>query len=761
VNAYVTRRIGILLLVFGAALFGQDEGAPLAPVPSASLTISVMAEETGEAVAEAKVQVRGGSVGTTDPDGICLLDGLPARRCQVTVSKEEFATAYLYVNLEPGKEAAMKIALDPEGKIVGIVTNEFGEILPDATCSVYTPDGHKEREKLDENGLFTVDGLSAKKDYTLYVSHQDYCTRILRDVKIPEDTRLLTLEISLDMGAVVKGQVTDSRGGPLQGAQVTASGSRSGAETDAEGMYVLQRLEPKETWVRVSAPGCAPERRQVVPSRMGATLNFRLFPGHRIVGRVVDEEGKPVAGAHVRAYAGYFGSLGEMQTDPEGTFRLDSLPEGKAYLYVYAEGYSNPYTTINTDQKDVSITLYRAGHILGKVTTKAGEPVTEFRVFLSTLGARSGERRGSYPRGFPTQTGMAAISPTGEFEIPGTTTGAPYKVTIVTRDYAPETVPRVMGRSLDSRDRETIVVEKGVAFAGKVLDLSTGSAVPGAEIVLSVQSTKPGRYSSKSRSRPRTMGRLAAGSLTCSSGEGGVFEMSNVAPRSYYVLVTHPDYADLQLGRLSFAAGAGRKARQPDYAALPPATEKGIEGAVLKLSKGASIVGHAYEAEGKPLVGARVVLSGRNRYATTDEQGAYRFDKLPPGRYSVTLYPITSSGVAKGGRTYRTVSVELSDDEDKVLDFRPFDGITLTGRLTGDKKLRKKARVRVQSRGDDAVSVNVVPDSKGRFSVRGLQPGRYTVSAVRYASRRWSTLATRSVTVSEKKAPTVVLRLGE
>ncbi|MEW6357707.1 MAG: carboxypeptidase-like regulatory domain-containing protein [Planctomycetota bacterium] len=727
----------------------------LEDMPTASLAIRVIAEETKEPVAEAKVQVFGGQVAMTDPDGIALMDNLPTGRCRVVVSKEEFAAAYQYVNLEPGREASLEVALGPEGKIIGVVTNEYGEILRDATCSIYTKEGRLEREQLDENGLFTVGGLSLSEDYTLQVYHPEYCTKTLADVTIPKETRLLTIEIALDVGGHVKGRVTDSKGRPVEGARLTAStsGANPTAETDAQGEYLLERLPLEKTWVRVTAPRCAPDRRQVTPDRRGATVNFSLPPGRELAGRIVDEEGKPLDQVAVRPYVSSFGYVAEMVTGEDGRFAFDSLPDEAVTLYCRAQGYSDPRPTVKPGPKDMTVTLYRAGHILGKVVDEAGKPVTEFRVSLGLDSAREGDRRPSYPSRFPYRTGMPIFAPDGAFRIEDATVGAPYRITIYARDYATTTESRIMGIPLDKGDVATITVEKGRTFAGKVVDAASGAPVAGAEIILSMQ--KPEGSSRSYYRLSRSSDGLPTGTLTCSSREDGGFQLDNISPRGYYVAVVHPDYVELELGYIRFSPSSSEsKPKNGGYADIPPAGAQGILGAVFRLSKGAAVSGRCCGEDGKPLAGARVLLSGV-KYVTTGEDGAYRFDKVLPGRYTLTFYEMAS----KSSKAYRSVYVTVQADEELTMDFRPYEGIALNGEVVGDKKLRKSLRIQVEDAGERKCLITTATDSKGRFTVTGLKPGRYRVNALQYDNRRYQTVARETVTVTEEGPTSVTLRI--
>ena len=76
--------------------------------------------------------------------------------------------------------------------------------------------------------------------------------------------------------------------------------TRSGAD----GRFRLPALKPdKPVTVWADAPGLARERRddvRIFPGKDHDIGRLTLLPGTRIVGRVVDAQGKPVAGAGVK-----------------------------------------------------------------------------------------------------------------------------------------------------------------------------------------------------------------------------------------------------------------------------------------------------------------------------------------------------------------------------------------------------------------------------------------------------------------------------
>lgn len=104
--------------------------------------------------------------------------------------------------------------------------------------------------------------------------------------------------------------------------------------SDADGIFLLEGLDPGRCRAVIRAPGFAPWRRDgVLPDDVGYDLgDIELDHGVTIVGQVVDRAERPQIGVTVEitedaAYA-YFAEAA-VRTDHDGWFRVDSLPAGR------------------------------------------------------------------------------------------------------------------------------------------------------------------------------------------------------------------------------------------------------------------------------------------------------------------------------------------------------------------------------------------------------------------------------------------------
>jgi hypothetical protein len=188
----------------------------------------------------------------------------------------------------------------------------------------------------------------------------------------------LTFDIELDPGRTVKGSLIGPDGKPVLGA--TACGlsyspinrhnidysARQENQLLKSADFAATRLDPQK---RRTISFLHKERKlighAVLRSDEKGPLTIRLEPWGTLTGRLVDEQGKPLADVRVSLHASSLpepglGSLQEFRTDREGRFRVEGLlPELKHEL-----------TLTDGARKKVSLT---AGDQLKGLAVPAGE----------------------------------------------------------------------------------------------------------------------------------------------------------------------------------------------------------------------------------------------------------------------------------------------------------------------------------------------------------------------------------------------------
>jgi hypothetical protein len=164
----------------------------------------------------------------------------------------------------------------------------------------------------------------------------------------------------------VSGYVTDGRGEPIPAAIVTLVKSSSNDKpitrtvTDGDGLFVMTKV-PFDAYyhVRATAPGhiIGYDWVKVTKDEPRDTATIRLWSGGTIRGRVLSEEGEPVAGADVTAAfdvaRGFgFDPQAVTTTDKDGNYTLRKVPLG--YIAVRAVAPGRALVTENVYLRDTA-----------------------------------------------------------------------------------------------------------------------------------------------------------------------------------------------------------------------------------------------------------------------------------------------------------------------------------------------------------------------------------------------------------------------
>jgi protocatechuate 3,4-dioxygenase beta subunit/thiol-disulfide isomerase/thioredoxin len=279
----------------------------------------------------------------------------------------------------------------------------------------------------------------------------------LLDLRFEPDGPVVPSEEAREQAAPVKVHVTDQDGKPIADALVTLDAHtrnlRVTAKTDKEGYAT----------VAPAFPGLAGTRQSVLVTKEGMAgilfvdlkdvgpeteLTAKLRPTRTLSGRVVDEDGKPVAGATGEIWEHGGPRSREpgrprvvwdkhVVSDAEGRWSCPSAPDlsGKSVQVRWATvgyvddrwggHYSGQLTMTDLLSGKAVSTLHRGTDLSGVVTNEAGEPVP---------GAKVAQGEDRFPSNAPPATVTDAD---GRFEFDGV---APEKLvlTVTAKGYAPE-----------------------------------------------------------------------------------------------------------------------------------------------------------------------------------------------------------------------------------------------------------------------------------------------------------------------------------
>ena len=319
----------------------------------------------------------------------------------------------------------------PMKQISGVVTDPVGAPVAGAIVTFYPGFQSNAVAVTDSQGRYQVE-LRTSGAWTGPVG--PYAYLIVRDtnrnlayIRGPQDSAV-GLTIRLQPGVNISVNVKDTQGRPIANAvaQVTPMVSRSGTAlkpdlvTDAEGRIEMKALpRGHDILLNIHAEGYGGKFLQ---ARAAETDMVEYqFPDvtlaaadKEVSGRVVDEQGNPVAGMGVMTSVGNHPL--SATTDDQGRFSIKGVTDETFNLSVNRTGSSGNAKARGGD-KDVVIHLGRnptqpPAFVEGTVTDQSNQPVAGARVALIPLNGPNNytDEQGHYRIDLPTGvTGVAAF----------------------------------------------------------------------------------------------------------------------------------------------------------------------------------------------------------------------------------------------------------------------------------------------------------------------------------------------------------------
>jgi len=492
--------------------------------------------------------------------------------------------------------------------------------------------------------------------------------------------------------AVVTGRVVTEAGAPVGGAVVAVEPSEGARErsaaryaaSDAAGRFRLVGIAPGKHRLNAVASGLSTSDGMQLELRAAETRDVEVVVKTRTrVSGVVLSGGRPVAGAHVGASSVDSGWSRESISREDGHFALERVPLGQIRLDAEPFEVVTP-TSLRVDasgRDDVVIEVRPMACLAGRVL-RHGQPARDVELslgsadsfeWLRTDGAGRFERRGLPPSRY-TLTPMSQALGAGGDEL------------VVD-----------LARGQCKRDLELTLSMNGT-IAGRVVD-QDGRALADATVTWT-----------------RTDGKDTGWSPTDAEGRYRAWGLSGGGE---YTVTINPSVGSLV--KLAPASGSFPVVALADGDAHH-------DGANLSVRvRRRSIAGRVLDASGAPVADVRVELTPETPEddfafwrnlprALTDTEGRFHVEGLREPSYTVR------ARAADGGATLVHGVAAGRDDVTLRLDSPG----TIEGQVVGFTHAPEAYAWRIDMDSDFAAAV----ETSGRFQLRGLAAGHYTVVAL-------------------------------
>ncbi|MCI0650959.1 MAG: sigma-70 family RNA polymerase sigma factor [Planctomycetes bacterium] len=719
----------------------------------------------------------------SDGRGRFLLEGLAPGNHSVRAEHAQWARAYASEVAAGSRDVELRMAKG--GSISGHVVGPAGESVAGAKVSASEWFGEDDADATtDSAGSFRIDHVAAGKS-RLVVIAEGYPAKHVPGIEVQDGEETQGIRVTLEAGAVIAGKVVDAAGVAIAEAAV-AIGSTSReffipthhAKTDEAGRFRISGVKAG-TQLRGHArhPGYLTGKIAEFTAEAGEQElpRIALGAGASVAGRVLDEDGNPIAGAGVELSKQHSMAGGVIKEAIElelfeggepmlpgkravsahdGTYRIAAIDAGNYSLKARADGYAAFRGEPFQIQEDAAVegrdvVLARGLAIHGTVVSRSGVPVAGAKV-TATQGSPGFMHDhwlapGADPKGLIEEIEDGALArfggrphttttdADGHFEIAGLESGQ-HSVTATADGFGSTRLTEIAAGG----GAVQVTLESSGSLAGVVLDAATGDPVRD--------------FSLKVGKRSVPILEDALHSLEISNfdffGQGehfqspdGRFQKAELAAGSYDVEVRAKGFSLFEAKNVAIVAGE----------------EQLLE---VRLEPGGSIEGQVVNHRGEPIEGAtvarateeeaggtmRMVMAvavtddsdgesitmelGSGDSVRTDKEGKFLIEGLPEGTIDLKVshkdyMDHTVEGVDVARRRVKNVGRVTLEK-----------GGTIFG--TVNNAAGKSVHIMIMKETEQGFPggmprmVNV--DRSGNYSQSGLAPGRYSLHVQRIDS---------------------------
>ena len=590
--------------------------------PGDPVLIRVLHDPDGYPVPEASIKILGPhkvtlAEGQTNLDGTYRLTAPPLCAVTIWADHPQYApTPSQELDLKEGHQKVIVFQMIDGRTVTGVVSaSKTRDPIYEATVS---SEGRFART--DAAGRYRLDGLPAK---SLYIrATAPGCRPGGTRVNLQGTRKTARRNIRLSPGCTLEGMVTDEAGQPLPNVPVRllmgygtdlsdywhGRSSKNGAasRTDETGRFHFDGID-RESWAtyRVAShvDGCRAGVSGPVKFSSDtdhAVINVTLYSSGRLTGIVRDDEGNPLEGAHVSAVS-YTTSVMqrvtvETETDAEGNFLIEGLPEASYTVHVRAEGFvpyrrSSHRVLRSRDSKLIEIKLDRGVQASVLVRDPDGNPVQDAKVQLRS-------KRAGRSKANTDANGLA------EFE---TAPPGPYDVRVSSKGHA---YYRKKWIDLPEEGPIEVTLKPRAMVRGHVVSMATGDPITSFQIRV----TKLDKRSQKRSYHYSTRVKDDEGAFEFALDDG-----------SYAVTVFAQGYAEKVIENVNLEAGAD------------------TEPLLFELTSAGSLEGLITDENGNGIAAdiyVRTSLPGADTFysrGSTELDGYFHFGEVPIGQVDVLI----------------------------------------------------------------------------------------------------------------------------
>lgn len=677
---------GTLILRPGAEVHGRIVGPSGRPVAGAAIhevRDPTRREALAQALADQEPAAQSGASGeftlARRPEGVPT---------NLLIVAEGFRPASV-LGVRPPTPEPLVVRLTKAFSLRGRVESVGGEPIAEAEVGFAWQDALPDEEgglpagpslawkaRSDRDGRFTLTGLP-RGEGELSIEAGGFVP--LEDVPLslpgpePGAERTFTLE----RGNLLEGRVTTSAGHPVAGAKVIAG--PLAAVSDDEGFYALTGVPAGPVEIELVHPHYPRQRQRRRLSAGANRLDFEIPAGQEVSGRVLDEQGRPVAGARLRLRAAsrLDNRTYRARSNDEGDFRLAPVADGSYVLGASADGYPDasrpaPVVVAGEPLAGLEVTLARGAAVVGRVVGLEQEEL--WRVEVEARHA-SGESR------------AAELDLAGNYALEGLTLGS-WQIRARLRGGERQAQVRVDLQQSDGEVRRDLVFGERLRLSGQVF--LTGQPFAGARVTL--------------RAEQRSVERAVT------TDHAGSFRFQDLEADTYHIGLSHPERPVLHNRLLSLTTDReivlDLQLVTVGGVVVDAATAEPIAGAIVAL-----------EPPPDPETAGFVITSG------TDERGTFLLPLVAPGPYRLR-------GRAEG---YSSLELHLEVPAEQGLSglelaLVPTTGLEVAVRLASGEAPPIVHYLALDEANGAALAGSLVPDARGLVRLPTSGSGSWRLS---------------------------------